>query len=78
MHLTIYIQRNTCYNNRVNPREGDIQLKNNSTLNLLFLAFQGTKLNERAEYLKELKTDPLYKGLDINWDSLISVWGRYA
>ena len=53
-------------------------MKNNSTLNLLFLAFQGTELNERAEYLKELKTDPLYKGLDINWDSLISVWGRYA
>ena len=78
MHLTIYIMMSTCYNNRVNPREGDIQLKNNSTLNLLFLAFQGTELNERAEYLKELKTDPLYKGLDINWDSLISVWGRSA
>ena len=69
----------TCYNNRVNPeRRGYTTMKNNSTLNLLFLAFQGTELNERAEYLKELKTDPLYKGLDINWDSLISVWGRYA
>jgi len=78
MHLTIYTMMFTCYNNRVNPREGDIQLNNNSTLSLLFLAFQGTELNERAEYLKELKTDPLYNGLDINWNQLISVWGRYA
>jgi len=53
-------------------------MKNNSTLNLLFLAFQGTELNERAEYLKEIKTDPLYKGLDINWDRLIEIWSRYA
>jgi len=52
-------------------------LNNNSTLNLLFFAFQGTELNERSEYLRELKTDPLYTGFDINWDQLISIWGRY-
>ena len=78
MHLTIYTMMLTCYNNRVNPERRGYTMKDNSTLNLLYLAFQGTELNERAEYLKELKTDPIYNGLDINWDRLIEIWGRYA
>lgn len=52
-------------------------MKDNSTLKLLYLSFQGTELNKRAEYLRELKTDPLYKGFNINWDRLIEIWSRY-